>query len=129
VRYRRADLLDLEQYSDNSFDLVFARDSLRYSRDEQIVLDGIARISRRYVYVESAAWRWTWHGPEGLCWKTPFHLISPVVALATRRKLLPTRWQCRWFVQRRLGHFGFVPMWQGYGPHRQSWRLLFCKKT
>jgi SAM-dependent methyltransferase len=128
VKYRRADLLDLAGYLDGEFDLVFSRDTLRYARNEWLVLKEIARIASKYLYVESASWRWSWRAPQGLSWKTAVHLLSPGLAIATRNKLLPTHWQSRWFVTWRLQRYSFRPIWTSFGPHYQSWRVLFQKQ-
>jgi len=121
----RADIMDIGRYENDSFDLVFSRGALHYSHNEWQLLRDVSRIARKWIYIEAPSWRWSWRGPEGLTWKTPLFALSGMAAMVTRRKLQPTRWQSRRFVCWRLRREGFVPVWERYGPARQSWWTLF----
>lgn len=129
VEYRTADLLALD-YPPESFDLVLCRLALYYCRDEWRALERIAGIVKRpgYVYLEFPNFRWL-----GTCHTVrralafPLLATAPWLAILTRRKLLPTRYQLEWFLRWRMGRQGFVPVWRQQSEVRTTTRILWLR--
>lgn len=121
--YVLADLIDLGRYADRSFDLVLSRLAVYFASNEYRLADQIARIAAKWIYIEAPSWRWSWRRYRD--WTIPIRLVTPVVGLATRKKLFPTNWSARWFWYARLRRHGFMPIWEQHGEGRQAWRTLF----
>ncbi len=124
VDYRVEDLMTVK-YPPNSFDLVVCRLSLYYARNEWRLLRDLLPIVRPggYLYIESPKLGRVLQDP--LSFRSPVHIASPFMALATRRKLAPTRFQIEGFVDWRLNHLGFRRCWRDPSAGKKAFRSLW----
>ncbi|HUP70233.1 MAG TPA: class I SAM-dependent methyltransferase [Acidimicrobiales bacterium] len=107
VRFELRDMLELP-YADGAFDVVVLRDALHWAGDERGLLHRIARVIRPggWLYVTNHNFRRPIVSVRPM-WRSVAHLFTPALALALRRKPLPTLFVFEGLTRRRLRATGF----------------------
>lgn len=132
VRYELRDMMDLP-YQPSSFDLVVLRAALHWARDEAELFRRLARVlaPEGWLVIQATSWRRA-VAVRRIGWKAPFHLLSPLLAVVVRRKLLTTLWSLRSLTKKRLERAGFEvvesrpPVWAG---RRAGWFELIARRV
>lgn len=116
VRFELRDMLDLP-YEAGAFDAVFLRDALHWAPDEAVLFEAALRVLAPggWLVVTNHNYRRVLATVRPR-WRAGGHLLSPVLALALRRKLLPTLWVFQRLTRRRARRVGFeLVSWEARG--------------